>query len=69
MQAHARTSAAEIHSPEGEGLGGALAAAAVRGEAKAAARAALEVEALASIERDLAELQALLDDRPAPRSR
>jgi DNA-binding transcriptional MerR regulator len=39
------------------------------GSLKTAARAALEVEALASIERDLAELQALLDDRPAPRPR
>jgi DNA-binding transcriptional MerR regulator len=39
------------------------------GSLRTAARAALEVEALASIERDLAELQALLDDRPAPRAR
>lgn len=39
------------------------------GSLRTAARAALEVEAMASIERDLAELQALLDDRPAPRAR
>ncbi len=39
------------------------------GSLRPAARAALEVEALASIERDLAELQALLDDRPVARPR
>ncbi len=39
------------------------------GSLRPAARAALEVEALASIERDLAELQAILNDRPAARSR
>lgn len=39
------------------------------GSLRAAARAALEVEALVSIEQELAELQALLDDRPSPRPR
>ena len=39
------------------------------GSLRIAARAALEVQAIESVERDLAELQALLDDRvvPAPR--
>ena len=39
------------------------------GSLRQTARAALEVEALESIERDLSELQAILDDRPAPRIR
>jgi DNA-binding transcriptional MerR regulator len=37
------------------------------GSLRTAARAALEVEALESIERDLAELRAILDDRSALR--
>jgi DNA-binding transcriptional MerR regulator len=37
------------------------------GSLRPAARAALEVEALESIERDLAELRAILDDRSALR--
>lgn len=36
------------------------------GSLRPAARAALEVEALESIERELAQLQALLDDAPPP---
>lgn len=36
------------------------------GSLRTAARAALEVQAIESIERELAELQALLDDRPIP---
>ena len=39
------------------------------GALRPAARAALEVQALESIERELTELQAILDDRPAPRTR
>lgn len=39
------------------------------GVLRPAARAALEVEALESIERDLAELLSILEGRPAPRSR
>lgn len=39
------------------------------GTLRPAARAALEIEALASIERDLEELKLFLDDRPAGRSR
>ena len=39
------------------------------GSLRPAARAALELEALESIARDLADLQAVLDDRPSPRSR
>lgn len=39
------------------------------GSLRPAARAALEVQALESIERELAELQAILDDRPVPRTR
>lgn len=39
------------------------------GTLRRAARAALEVEALASVERDLEELKSILDDRPAGRSR
>jgi DNA-binding transcriptional MerR regulator len=38
------------------------------GALRSAARAALEVQALESLERELAELQALLDGRVAPRS-
>jgi hypothetical protein len=37
------------------------------GSLRTAARTALEVEALESIERDLAELRAILDDRSALR--
>jgi len=36
------------------------------GSLRTAARAALEVQAIESIERELAELQALLDERPIP---
>ena len=39
------------------------------GSLRPAARAALEVETLESIERNLAELQAILDDRPTPHTR
>jgi DNA-binding transcriptional MerR regulator len=39
------------------------------GSLKPAARAALEVQALESIERELAELLALLDDKTPPRPR
>ena len=39
------------------------------GSLRPAARAALEVQALESIERELAELQAILDDRPVLRTR
>ncbi len=39
------------------------------GTLRPSARAALEVEALESLERELAELLALLDVRPTPRSR
>lgn len=39
------------------------------GALRPAARAALEVQALESIERELAELQAILDDRPVLRTR
>jgi DNA-binding transcriptional MerR regulator len=39
------------------------------GTLRPAARAALEVEALASIERDLEELKSILEDRPVGRPR
>ena len=39
------------------------------GSLRPAARAALEVQALEIIERELTELQAILDDRPVPRTR